>query len=109
MNRYVDTIECRSHNESIDTSAPDERTKPTDWRDTIDLGHIENNEMRTKILTLLTKHEDMWTTGRLGEITATEHRITLETGTKPTRSMLYRQASRPGDTDESGGENTKNG
>ena len=43
--------------------------------------------MRTKILTMLTKHEDMWTTGRLGEIRATEHRISLETGTKPIRSM----------------------
>ena len=40
---------------------------------------------------MLTKPEDMWTTGRLGEITATEHRITLETGTKPVRSMPYRQ------------------
>ena len=47
--------------------------------------------MRTKILTVLTKHEDMWTAGRLGEITATEHRIMLETGTKPIRSMPYRQ------------------
>ena len=47
--------------------------------------------MRTKILTMLTKHEDMSTTGRLGEITATEHRITLETGTRPIRSMPYRQ------------------
>ena len=79
------------HKESIDTSAPDEATKPTDWRDTIDLGHIYNDEMRIKILRMLTKHEDMWTTGRLGEITATEHRITLETGTKPIRSMPNRQ------------------
>ena len=40
---------------------------------------------------MLTKHEDIWTTGRLGEITAMEHRITLETGTEPIRSMHYRQ------------------
>ena len=40
---------------------------------------------------MLTKHADMWTTGRLGEITATEHQMTLETGTKPIRSMPYRQ------------------
>ena len=40
---------------------------------------------------MLAKHEDMWTTGRLGEITATEHLITLETGTKLLRSMPYRK------------------
>ena len=85
------TANDSTHNESIDKSASDEPTKPTDWRDTIDLGHIDNDEMRTKIPTMLTKHEDMWTTGRLGEITATEHRIMLETGTKPIRSMPYRQ------------------
>ena len=86
------TTNDSTNNKSMDTNGPDEPTKPTDWRDAIELGHIENNEMRTKILTLLTKHEDMWTTGRLGEITATDHRITLETGTKPVRSMPYRQA-----------------
>ena len=48
--------------------------------------------MRTKILTVLTKHEDVWTTGRLGDITDMEHRIKLETGSKPIRAMPYRQA-----------------
>ena len=74
-----------THNEPTDMNGPDEPTKPTDWRDTVDLGHIDNNEMRMKILTMLTKHEDMWTTGRLREIPATVHRIMLETGTKPYR------------------------
>ena len=78
-------------NKPTNTNGPDEPTKPTDCRDTIDLGHIENDEVRTKILTMLTKHEDMWKTGRLGEIMATEHRITLETGTNPIQSMSYRQ------------------
>ena len=85
------TTNDSTNKESRDTTGPDEPTKLTEWRDTIDLGQIENNEMRTKIITMLTKDEDMWTTGRLGEITATEHRITLETGTKPIRSMPYRQ------------------
>ena len=80
-------------NKPTNTNGTDEPTKPTDWRDTIDLGHIDNNEMLTKILSMLTKHEDMWTTGRLGEITSTELRITLETGTKPIRSMPYLQGS----------------
>ena len=85
------TTNYSTNNESIDKNGQDGPTKPTYWRDTINLGHIDNNEMRTKILTMLTKHEDMWTTGRLGEITATEHRITLEPGTKPIQSMPYRQ------------------
>ena len=85
------TANDSTNNESIHMNGLDEPTKPADWRDTTDLGHIDNYEMRTKILTMLTKHEDMWTTGRLGEITATEHRITLEIGTKPIHSMPYRQ------------------
>ena len=31
-----------ANNESMDTNGPDEPTKLTDWRDKIDLGHIEN-------------------------------------------------------------------
>ena len=73
------------------TNGPDEPRKSTYWRDTIDPGHVDKNEMRKKILTKLTKHENMRTTGRLIEIPATEQRITLETGTKPIRSMPYRQ------------------
>ena len=52
------TANDSTHNESIDTNGPDDPTKPTDWRDTIDLGHIDENEMRTKILMMLTKHEE---------------------------------------------------
>ena len=85
------TANDHKNNESIRTNGPDEPMKPTDCRETIDLGHIDDNEMRTKILTMLTTHEDMWTTGRLGEITAMEHRITLQPGTKHIRSMPYRQ------------------
>ena len=40
---------------------------------------------------MLETHQDMWTSGRLGEISATEHRIDLEPGTKPIRSMPSRQ------------------
>ena len=86
------TANDSTNNEATDAGGPDEPKNATDWQDTIELWHIENDETRTKIITMLTKHEDMWTTGRLGEITATEHRITLETGTKPTRSMSYRQS-----------------
>ena len=43
------TANDSTNNESIDMNGPDEPTKPTDWRDTIDLGHIDEKEMRTKI------------------------------------------------------------
>ena len=33
----------------------------------------------------------MWTSGRSGEIAATEHRIELTDGTEPIRSIPYRQ------------------
>ena len=42
---------------------------------------------------MLETHQDMWTSGRLGEIYATEHRIDLKPGTKPIRSMPYRQGA----------------
>ena len=46
------TTNDSTNNESIDANGPDELTKPADWREAIDLGHIENNEMRTKIITM---------------------------------------------------------
>ena len=85
------TANDTTNNYSTDSNGPDEHRKPTDWRDTIDLGYIDNEEMRTKILTMLTKHGDMWTNGRRTEITAAEYRFTLETGTKPIRSMPCRR------------------
>ena len=61
------------------------------WRDTINLEHFDDQDLQTRILMMLTKQEDMWTSGRLGEIAATEHRIELTDGTKPIRSMPYQQ------------------
>ena len=40
---------------------------------------------------MLETHQDMWTSGRLGKISATEHRIELEPSMKHIRSMPYRQ------------------
>ena len=66
-----------TNNDSADTKGLEGPTKPMAWRGTIDLGHIDNNEMRTEILTMLTKQEHKRTTGKLREKTATEHKITL--------------------------------
>ena len=62
-----------------------------DLREQVDLSHIESDTLREEIYAMLGKHAHMWKPGRLGEITATEHRIELRDGTKPIRQMPYRQ------------------
>ena len=69
------------------TSDPDDTD---DWRSKIDLAHIEDATLRQRIMNMLAKHASMWD-GTLGRISATEHRIGVEPGTKPIRSMPYRQ------------------
>ena len=83
--------EDNPNNEADPNEETNTKERNTNWRDTINLEHVDDHDLRTRILTMLTKHEDMWTSGRLGEIAATEHRIELTDGTKPIRSMPYRQ------------------
>ena len=80
----TDTGDVDSHPES----------KSSDWRNSVDLSHIDDESLRYEILSMLAKHEDMWRPGHLGEITATEHRIELTPGTKPIRQAPYRQGHR---------------
>ena len=54
------------------------------------LSHIKDEPLRTENVAVLQKHSSMWD-GNLGTISATEHRIELEKGTKPVPSMPYRQ------------------
>lgn len=63
-----------------------EPESPSDWESEIDLAHIEDEELRTEVMTVLRKHSSMWD-GSLCTISATEHRIDLEPGTRPIRSM----------------------
>lgn len=51
---------------------------------------MEDETLRQKIMQVLRRYSAMWD-GTLGTITATEHRIDLEKGTRPIRSMHYRQ------------------
>ena len=69
--------EDNSKNEADPNEETNTKERNTNWRDTINLEHVDDHDLRTRILTMLTKHEDMWTSGRLGEIAATEHRIEL--------------------------------
>ena len=64
---------------------------PSDWRTTVNLDHIGDADLRKRVMEMLETHQDMWTSGRIGEISATEHRIHLEPGMKPVRFMPYRQ------------------
>ena len=61
-----------------------------DWERTLDLAHIEDEGLQRKIKQVLRKHSTMWD-GTLGTIKVTEHRIEVEPGTKPIRSLPYRQ------------------
>ena len=63
---------------------------PDDWESHVSLSHIKDEPLRAEIMAVLRKHSSMWD-GNLGTISATEHRIELEEGTKPLRSIPYRQ------------------
>ena len=67
------------------------KSAPPDWQTTVNLDDIGDADLRKRVIEMLETHQDMWTSGRLGEISATEHRIDLEPGTKPIRSMPYRE------------------
>ena len=66
---------------------------PPEWRTTVNLDHIGDADLRRRVIEMLETHKDMWKSGPLGAICATEHRIEPEPGTKPIRSIPYRQGS----------------
>ena len=68
----------------------DPENSPTDWEEEIDLPYIEAEKSREQVLEMLRKHSSLWD-GALGTIRAAEHRIPIEPGTKPIRSMPYRK------------------
>ena len=74
-----------------ETPAGTDKTTDPRWQDQLDLTHVDDHELRGKIIKILEKHEDMWRSGKLGTLDATYHRIELETGTKPIRQAPYIQ------------------
>ena len=68
--------------------------KPEDWQKSFDLSHVDDESLREEILSMLSKHRDMWRPGHLGKITATEHRIELAPGTTPIRQAPYHRGHR---------------
>ena len=74
------------------TSNPESKEPEDDsWREKVDLSHLEDEELRERVYSVLAKYKDMWKPGKLGCIKATEHRIDLVEGTKPIHQMPYRQ------------------
>ena len=67
---------------------------PNDWQKSVDLSHVDDESLREKILSMLSKHRDMWRPVHLGEIAATEHRIGPAPGTTPKLQPPYRQVHR---------------
>ena len=74
------------------------KNAPPDWRTTVNLDHIGDADLRKRVTEILETHPDMSTSGRLSEISATEHRFELEPETKPIRPMHYRQGPTMRDT-----------
>ena len=73
---------------------PDAKSEdvPPDWRDEVDLSHLEPS-VRGKVLHMLSRHAGMWD-GNLGTIRATRHRIDLKPGSRPVHSQPYRAGMR---------------
>ena len=68
----------------------EEPTDPEkDWRELIDLSHLDDEALRQKVMASLEKHAPVFE-GKLGTIEATEHRIHLKPGTDPVRMQPYR-------------------
>ena len=63
--------------------------KPRNWKDELDLSHIDDEELRSRVIAILEKHSGMWD-GSLGEINATCHRLPLVDGARPHREMPRR-------------------
>ena len=81
---------CNNGITKNETTNNDKANDTSDWRSTLDLSHVKDASLRERIVDMLAKHSPMWS-GKLGTIAATEHRINLEPGTSPIRSMPYRQ------------------
>ena len=83
------TEEADEFNGPQPTQTEPSKSAPPDWQTTVSLYHIDDADLRKSVIGMLETHQDMWTSGRLGEISASENRIELEPGTKPNRSMPY--------------------
>lgn len=60
-----------------------------DWREKVDLSHLEDRSLRRRVLKILESHEPLLA-GKLGTVGATQHRIELKPGTTPVRQPPYR-------------------
>jgi len=74
----------------VEDEEPGQKTLPDeDWRDRIDLSHLEDEKFKKRVMDMLEKHAPVFE-GKLGTIESTEHRIHLKPGTQPVRMQPYR-------------------
>jgi transposase InsO family protein len=64
----------------------------TPWEDQVDLDHLTPLD-REKVLQTLRPHREMWD-GRLGNVSATSHRIDVVPGSRPVHAQPYRAGGR---------------
>ena len=72
--------------EPEEVAAP--REEPNYWQEDVHVG-AEDEDVRSEVLEVLSEFKDMWT-GRWGKIEATQHRIELKPGARPTYQAPYR-------------------
>jgi hypothetical protein len=75
-----------------DVPGKDAKVPVKQWKDQLDLCHLEPAERKT-VTDMLEPHKAMWD-GHLGEVTATQHRIDLIPGARPVHSRPYRAGAR---------------
>ena len=78
--------DCSSQSESVDTPSP------TEWKDEVDLSHLEP-AVRRKVYHMLSKHASMWD-GNLGMMCGAQHRIDLKPESRPVHCQQYRAGMR---------------
>ena len=72
-----------------DEETEESRKERQNWRDKIDLSHIDDEEFRARIMAMLEKYSSVFE-GKLGTISATKHRIRLKPGSSPVHMNPYR-------------------
>jgi len=82
------SVEKGSENAESNAACDDEKPE---WKTQVRnlLVDLEQPELVPKIISMMKKHSAMWS-GKIGEITATEHGINLKPESVPTRQLPYR-------------------
>ena len=67
------TEEADETDGSQPTQPEPSKSAPPDWRTTVILDHIGDADLRKSVIEMLETYQDMWTSGRVGEISPRKH------------------------------------